>query len=153
ENLESWPVDDANDDVAAFDRAVSKTRALDPAADALVFRALVRVLDGIQRFANTADALAHDLPGPQRVSGVQNITLTDIPPVHTDLLGQHVHDAFHRELRLVAAEAAHRSGVRVVRVDGLGLDVDVRHAVHAARVARRTQRAFGARRVIAACIG
>src|SRR4030095_13224860 len=41
ENLESWPVDDANDDVAAFDRAVSKTRALDPAADALVFRALV----------------------------------------------------------------------------------------------------------------
>src|SRR6185436_14852620 len=137
--------DDANDDVAAFDRAVSKTRALDPAADALVFRALVHVLDGVQRFANTANALAHDLPGPQRIAGVQNISLADVPPIHADLLGQHVHDAFHRELRLVAAKAAHRPGVRVVRVDGLGLDVDVRNAVHAARVTGRAQRALGAR--------
>ena len=42
--------------------------------------------------------------------------------------------------------------VRVVRVDRLRFDVDVRNAVHAARVARGAQRALGARRVIAAGI-
>ena len=42
-----------------------------------------------------------------------------------------------REVRLVGAEAAHRAAGRVVRVDGDRLDVDVRHAVGAARVAGR----------------
>ena len=119
----------------------------------LYFALLVDVLDGVERLANAADALAHHLAGPELVAGIEDVPLADVPAVHADLLGQHVHDAFHRELRLVAAEAAHRAGVRVVGVDRLGVDVDVRHAVHAARVARGAQRALGARRVIAAGIG
>ena len=118
----------------------------------LYFALLVDVLDRVERLANAADALAHDLAGAELVAGIEDVSLADVPAVHADRLGQHVHDAFHRELRLVAAEAAHRAAVRIVRVDGLGLDVDVRNAVHAARVARGAQRALGARRVIAAGI-
>ena len=70
-----------------------------------------RRLHRVQRLANAADAVAHDLAGPELVAGVQDVSLADVPAVHADLLGQHVHHAFHRELRLVAAEAAHRAGV------------------------------------------
>ena len=139
-------------DVAAFDRAVAEAGALDAAADALVSGALVDVFDRVERLANAADAFAHHLAGSELVARIEDVPFADVPAVHADLLGQHVHDAFHRELRLVAAEAAHRAGVRVVGVDRLGVDVDVRDAVDAARVARRAQGALGARRVIAAGI-
>ena len=42
--------------------------------------------------------------------------MPDVPAVHAHLFGQDVHHAFHGELRLVAAEAAHRAAVGVVRV-------------------------------------
>ena len=78
---------------------------------------------------------------------------SNVPPVDAHAFGQHVHDAFERELGLVAAEATHGAAVRIVRVYGLGLDVDVRDAVDAARMTRCAERALGARGVVPARIG
>jgi hypothetical protein len=40
--------------------------------------------------------------------------------------------AFDCEVRLVGAEAAHRTAGRIVRVDGDRFDIDIRHTVRAA---------------------
>ena len=44
--------------------------------------------------------------------GLRMFRIADVPAVHAHLFGEDVHDAFHGELRLVAAEAAHRAAVR-----------------------------------------
>src|SRR5687768_12174165 len=104
EDLESSAFEHADLDVTTLSRTVSEPGALDTATDAFVLRALVNVLDGIECFANAANALAHDLAGPELVTGIQNISFADVPPVDADLLGEHVHHAFHRELRLITPE-------------------------------------------------
>ena len=90
---------------------------------------------------------------PNSSPGFEDVAIADVPAVDADALGQDVHHAFHRELGLVAAEAAHRARVRVVGVDRLRFDVDVGNPVHAGRVARGAERALRARRVVAAGIG
>src|SRR5207248_1043254 len=153
ENLQSRIGEDVNRDVAAFDRTVAEAGALDAAANPFVLRALVDASDGVQRLADAANALAHDLARAERVAGVEDVPLADVPAVDAHALRQDVHHAFDRELRLIAAEAAHRAGVRIVGVHRLGFDVDAGNPVGAARVARGAKRALGARRVIAAGIG
>src|SRR5204862_1097320 len=125
QNLETATFLDTDLYVSALDRPVAETSALDAAADPFVLRGLVRALDGLERLANAANALAHDLAGAERVAGIENVSIADVPSVHADPLGEDIHHAFHRELRLVAAEAAHRARVRIVRVHRLGVDVDV----------------------------
>ena len=152
-NLQPGPLDHANGDVAALCGPVAKPGALDATADALVLGTLVDVLHGLERRRHPPDALAHDLAGGERVAGTEHVLHPDVPAVQAHLLRQDVHHAFHGELGLVAAKAAHRAAVGIVGVHGLGLDVDVRHPVGTAGMARGTERALGARRVVAAGIG
>src|SRR6185503_20610988 len=149
EDLYARTVKDMNLDVAAFDGAVAEPGALHAAADALVLGALVDVLHGVERFARAAHALAHDLPRAVLIARVNDVAVAYVPAVDADALGDQVHDAFHRELRLVGAEAAHRAAVRVVRVDGFRLDRDRGDPVNPARVAGGTERALRTCRVIA----
>src|SRR6185503_19937011 len=152
ENIHAGAVKDRNLDVAAFDGAVAEPRALHTAADTLVRGALVDVLHGVERLARTAHALAHDLPRAVLIARVADVAVAYVPAVDADALGDQVHDAFHRELRLVGAEAAHRAAVGIIRVDGFRLDRDRGHPVDPARVAGGPERALGTCRVIAAGI-
>src|SRR5262249_10509327 len=122
EDLYARAGDDVNLDVAAFDRPVAEPGAFHAARDTLVFRVLVDVLHRVERLARAAHALAHDLPGAVLIAWVADIAVTHVPAIDADALRDQVHHAFHRELRLVAAEATHRAGIRVVGVDGLGVD-------------------------------
>ncbi len=145
-------VKDADGDVAELGRAVPEAGALDSTSDALVFRGLINLLHSLERFPHAADAFPHDLTRGERVSGVEDVPFADVPVIHADLVGEDVHHAFHGELRLVAAEPTHRAARRIVRVDGARLDVDVRHPVRAARMARGAEQAFAARPGITASI-
>ena len=71
EDLEAPAFAHADLDVTAFGRAVAEPRALDAAPDALVLGLLVDVLDGIERLANAAHALAHDLARPSLSPGLR----------------------------------------------------------------------------------
>ena len=52
--------------------------------------------------------------------------------------------AFHREVGLIGAKAAHGAADRIIGEDRLGLDIDVGHAVWAAGMAGGAQQALGA---------
>ena len=98
------------------------------------------------------DAVPHDLAGAEGAAGIENISLADVIAVHADFLGENVHDSFHRELGLVAAKSAHGSAHRIVRENGGGRNIHVRHAVNSRRVAGRAQQALRACARIGACI-
>src|SRR5207244_3721593 len=98
-------------------------------------------------------ALAHDLAGAERVAGIEDVPLADVPAVDANPFGEDVHHPLHGELRLVAAEAAHRAGIGIVGVDSSGFDVHVRNPVHAGRMAGGAECAFRARRVVTAGVG
>ena len=82
--------------------------------------------------------------------GIQDITLANVPAIDAHAFGEHIHDAFHGEVRLVGAEAAHGAAGRIVGEHGLGLGIHVRDAIRAAGVTRGAQQAFRAGAGIAA---
>src|SRR6185312_12561494 len=86
------------------------------------------------------------------VAWIQEVPFAYVPAIHADALRQAIHDAFHGELRLVAAEATHRAAGRIVRVDRLRFDIHIRDPVRPARMARGTEQALAARPGIAARI-
>ena len=136
EDLDGAALQDAQQQPAAVVHAVADPGVLDPAGDSSVAGALVHLPHGLQGLPDPA-ALRHDLAGGKPIAGTQDVALPDVVSVDPDLLGQQVHDPLDRERGLVGAEAAHRAARRVVRVDRLRLDVDVRHAVGPAGVTTR----------------
>src|SRR5205085_11339720 len=93
------------------------------------------VLHGFERFPHAANAFPHDLACAVRITGIHDVSFTDVVAVYADALGEHIHDAFHRELGLVAAETAHCAADGIVCEDRLCKDVHTRHAVNAGRMA------------------
>ena len=134
----------ANQRVAAIDGAVADACALDAAADARIFRALVDILDGFETAPDARGARPHDLAGGESIAGVQNISLTNIPAVYADFFGEDIHDAFDGEMSLIGAEAAHGAAGGIICEDSLGFDIHVRHAVRSAGMAGGAKQAFAA---------
>ena len=81
--------------------------------------------------------VVHDLARTPHLTGPDHVAAANLPTVDPHLLGQPIERAFHRELRLVRAEAAERTTHRVVRAGRDRVDVDVRNAIRTAGVSGR----------------
>ena len=84
--------------------------------------------------------------------GFRIFRIADFPAIDAHFFREQIHDAFHRELSLIAAKAAHGAAGRIVGEYGLGVHVHVGHAIDAAGMARRAQQTFAARARVASRI-
>ena len=94
--------------------------------------------------------VVHRHPGEEPVARPEHVPAADLKRVDPQAIRQHVHQAFDGEVRLRAAETAHRSRVWAVGVDHPRFDARVGNAVSAAQqlgqqaAHRRTQGSISA---------
>ncbi len=72
--------------------------------------------------------------GVQAIVGADDVAAAELERVDVEAFGEHVHGRFDAEHHLTESVAAVGAGGDVVRVDDLGVDAAVRHAVHGRRL-------------------
>src|SRR5689334_23562222 len=96
-DLDASTFQHANNDVTRICHSIAQASALDAASDAGILGGFVDVLHGLEGFSDASYALAHDLAGTELVARIKDVSVANIIRIETDALGDHVHDAFHRE--------------------------------------------------------
>src|SRR4030095_376888 len=85
---------------AVFGHAVADANVLDSASYTCVLRALVDVLYGFECFFQSY-ARFELLAGTEYVANIQRVSITHLPSVYPNLLGEDVNHRVHRKSRLI----------------------------------------------------
>ena len=129
-------------------KAIAESTVLQPKPKAHCLasstRFVVAPLDGIETRFGARTAFVHHLAGTPHLAGVDHVALTNLPARNTDLLGETIEHALHRELGLIGTKSAERSAHGVVGTRGHSGDIDGWHSVRTAGVASRALEHFHA---------